>query len=145
VKVFFDTSVLVAALVKPHPRHASAIDWLKRAIAGDIEFFASTHSLAELYSTLSAFPVRPRISPAIAWQLIQENVATTAQLVSLSSAEYSATLERVSAMGLAGGVVYDALIARAAEKADAERLLTFNDRDFRRVWPEGASILFVPP
>jgi len=47
-------------------------------------------------------------------------------------------------MGLSGGIIYDALIARAAEKAGAERLLTFNESDFRRVWPEGASILLSP-
>jgi predicted nucleic acid-binding protein len=41
-------------------------------------------------------------------------------------------------------VIYDALIARAAEKAGAERLLTLNEGDFRRVWPASASILLVP-
>ena len=47
-------------------------------------------------------------------------------------------------MGLSGGVIYDALIARAAEKAGAERLLTLNGADFRRVWPEGESLILVP-
>jgi hypothetical protein len=41
-------------------------------------------------------------------------------------------------------VIYDGLIARAAEKAGAERLLTLNEADFRRVWPESESILLVP-
>lgn len=45
-------------------------------------------------------------------------------------------------MGLSGSLIYDALIAHAAEKAGAEHLLTFNESHFRRVWPEGD--LLVP-
>jgi predicted nucleic acid-binding protein len=71
-------------------------------------------------------------------------VASSARLIALSPADYTATLRRASEMGLSGGVIYDALIARAAEKAGAERLLTLNEADFRRVWPEGESILLVP-
>jgi predicted nucleic acid-binding protein len=47
-------------------------------------------------------------------------------------------------MGLSGGVIYDALIAHAAEKVGAERLLTLNGADFRRAWPEGESIIHAP-
>jgi predicted nucleic acid-binding protein len=131
-------------MVEAHPRHSGAASWLKRAKAGDIEFLTSNHSLAELYSVLSTFPSKPRLSPADAWRLVQENVVDSAHLVTLSTADYSATLQRVSEMGLSGGVIYDALIARAAEKGGAERLLTLNQADFRRVWPEGQSILLAP-
>jgi hypothetical protein len=33
-------------------------------------------------------------------------------------------IKQISELGLAGGVVYDALIARVAQKSKAERLLT---------------------
>ena len=69
---------------------------------------------------------------------------TVAEMVTLAPADYSLTLQRVAELGLPGGVVYDALLARAAEKSAADRLLTFNVKDFRRVWPSGASVLFVP-
>jgi predicted nucleic acid-binding protein len=144
VKVLFDTSVLVAAIVEAHPRHSGAASWLKRAKSGEIEFLTASHSLAELYSVLSTFPARPRISPTNAWRLVQENVVESARLIALSPADYSMTLQRASEMGLSGGVIYDALIARAAQKAGAERLLTLNEADFLRVWPDGASILLVP-
>jgi predicted nucleic acid-binding protein len=75
---------------------------------------------------------------------VQENVVESARLIALSPADYSKTIQRASEMGLSGGVIYDALIARAAEKAGAERLLTLNEADFRRVWPESASILLTP-
>jgi predicted nucleic acid-binding protein len=44
MKVLFDTSVLVAAIVEAHSRHAGAAPWLRRAKAGEIEFLASSHS-----------------------------------------------------------------------------------------------------
>jgi len=144
VRVLFDTSVLVAAIVEAHPRHAGAATWLKRAKSGEFEFLTASHSLAELYSVLSTLPSKPRISPADAWRLVQENVVASAHLIALAPADYATTLQRVSQLGLSGGVIYDALIACAAEKAGAERLLTLNAADFRRVWPGSESILLVP-
>ncbi len=144
MKVLFDTSVLVAAIVEAHPRHSGAAPWLRRAKAGEIEFLASSHSLAELYSVLSTLPARPRLSPTDAWRLVQENVVASAHLIALSPSDYSKTLQRVAERGLSGGVIYDALIARAAEKAGADRLLTLNTADFRRVWPESEAILLAP-
>lgn len=144
MRVFFDTSVLVAAIVEAHPRHPKSASWLKRARSGDFDFFTAAHCLAELYSILSALPARPRLSPADAWRLVHENVGASAHLVALSAADYSRTIQQASEKGLSGGVIYDALIACAAEKAGADRLLTLNPADFRRVWPAGESILFVP-
>jgi hypothetical protein len=43
-----------------------------------------------------------------------------------------------------GGIVYDALIAKVAEKSKVERLLTLNIKHFKRVWPEGDSIIATP-
>jgi predicted nucleic acid-binding protein len=48
VKVLFDTSVLVAALVEAHPMHARALPWLQRAKAGEIAMVVVSHSVAEL-------------------------------------------------------------------------------------------------
>ena len=66
--------------------------------------------------------------------LLRENVVERARgrVVGLTEDEYLATLADASERGLSGGVVYDALIARAAAKAKA-RILTFNARHFRRV------------
>jgi hypothetical protein len=64
--------------------------------------------------------------------------------IALSPSDYTQTLQRASQMGLAGGIIFDALIARAAEIAEADELLTFNLKDFQRVSPEGAFILRVP-
>jgi hypothetical protein len=51
-------------------------------------------------------------------------------LISLTPAEYISVIE--AAPPTVGGALYDALIARCAEKARAEALLTWNNRDFIR-------------
>lgn len=88
--------------------------------------------------------MRPRISPAMARQLIDEVVATTATQVELSVADYTEVVARLGSLGLAVGSIYDALIARAAEKSEVDQLMTFNDRDFRRVRPEDREVVTRP-
>ncbi len=144
MKVLFDTSVLVAALVEAHPEHARSMKWFERAVSGKVGFLVAAHTLAELYSVLTAFPVSPRISPGNAWLLIHQNVEEKANVVALSSSEYSACLRSLADLGLAGVVVYDGLIAWAARKSAADRLLTLNPDDFCRVWPEGAGSVVAP-
>ncbi len=144
MKVLFDTSVLVAAMVEPHPSHHQALHWLKRAAAEEINFFVAAHSLAELYAVLTTLPLNPKISSGAAWRLIHENVETKAHIVSLSTSDYGAVIRKISDCGLAGGIIYDALIAKAAEKAGVEKLLTLNANDFRRAWPEGGTKLVSP-
>ncbi len=144
MRVLFDTSVLVAAMVTSHPSHPQAAPWLRRAKTGDEEFFVAAHTLAELYAVLTRLPTAPRISPAVALRLVEENVASRATVVALDASEYRRLLGRWAELGVAGGAVYDGLVARVAEKIRAERLLTLNLSHFRRVWPEGAALLAVP-
>jgi len=144
LKVFFDTSVLVAASVEPHPMHERSLVWLKRAKAEELEMLVASHTIAELYGVLTTLPVRPRITPDTALRLILENVRKIAKVVPLSVSDYEATIDRLAELGISGGAVYDALIARAAEKSGAERVLTLNASDFERVWPEGKSLHSLP-
>ena len=145
MKTLFDSSVLVAALVAPHPMHAIALPWLQRAPAGEFEWFVSTTTLAETYAVFTATPFKPRISPATARTLIDHNIRPSAIVVALDEADYIETLDRIANFGLVGGIVYDALIARAAAKVGVARLFTFNVKDFVRVWPEGVSVIQAPP
>ena len=82
MKVLFDTSVLVAALVEPRPQHHLALPWLAKAKAGEFELAVSSHTIAELYAVLSALPVSPRITPVLAWRLIHESVEPIASVIS---------------------------------------------------------------
>jgi len=144
MKTLFDTSALVAAIVEPHPMHTRALPWLQRAKAGNIDFFVASHTLAELYAVLTTLPLKPRISPLTAWRLVHDNVETSAKIISLSPSDYKDTIKYVSELGLSGGIIYDALIVKAAQKSGVERLLTFNVDDFIRLWPEGESSIYAP-
>jgi predicted nucleic acid-binding protein len=144
MKILFDTSVLVAAIVEPHPLHAPAIRWLKRARAKEFDMLIAGHTLAELYAVLTTLPISPKITPGIAGHLIHSDVETLAKMVSLSPLEYSSVVKRMVDLGLSGGVIYDAIIAKAANKSGVDHVLTFNIDDFKRVWPEGGDRLITP-
>ena len=136
MKVFFDTSVLVAAFVPAHPRHERAFDRFRRARSGRNRLLTSAHNLAELYSVLTTLPLSPRLAPAAAARIIRENLEAHAEITSLTVADYRAVVHDLGEASLAGGIIYDALACRAAIRAGAEVILTFNPRDFRRVWPD---------
>ncbi len=140
-KVLFDTSVLVAAMVSSHPAHRRSLLCLQQAIGNRFEIHVCAHTLAELYAVLTRLPLSPKISPALARRLIRKNVEDIAKIVRLDGAEYGSMLDEVSELGLIGGVVYDAIIAFSAKKAGVDYMLTLNEADFRRVWPDaGAKI-----
>ncbi len=105
---------------------------------------AAAHSVAELYAVLTGLPLRPRITAAIAWRLIDENITPTAAVVALTWNDYRAVIKRLSDAGVVGGVTYDTLIARAAQKARVARLVALNPADFQRVWPEGRHLITSP-
>lgn len=144
MKTLFDTSVIIASLVEAHPMHPRAFPWLKQAKERDFDLIVASHTVAELYAVLSTLPTKPRISPAVAWKLIHENIAAVGKIVSLTAAEYWNTIKKISEMGLSGGITYDALIAKVAEKSKVKRLLTLNSDHFKRVWPEGEKIIVSP-
>lgn len=144
MKVLLDTSVLVAALVDSHTHHERALPWLESVRHQQTEAVISAHTLAELYSVLSTLPVRPRISPADAYQLIADNVIGVMEVMALTVDDYYDLLAQITQQNIAGGAVYDGVIACAAAKAQVDHIVTFNARDFRRVRPALAASIIVP-
>ena len=143
MKVLFDTSVIIAAIIESHPFHAKALPWLIKSKAQTIEAIVASHTLAELYSVLTSLPVKPRVSSAAAQQLIHDNVISVATVVTLTASEYMLVIKQLAMQELIGGVVYDALIAQVAIKAKAQKILTLNVKDFKRVYPE-SDIISLP-
>jgi len=144
MKVLFDTSVLIAAIVEAHPRHPESLLWLRKCQEGEISLLVSSHTLAELYAVLTALPVRPKITPAVALRIIENDVIKLADVITLNKSEYIAVLRQMATLGLAGGKIYDALIARTAVKAEASKLLTLNKEHFVSVFPDIKHILETP-
>lgn len=137
-----DSNVLVAALLRDHPHHGRAAPVLREARSGERALVVAAHALAEAFATLTALPVSPRVTTAEAARMMGD-VASVAEVVALDGADYAAVLDRMARLDLSSGAVYDALHVRAAEKAGAEELLTFNGAHFRRMPPEPPCRLVV--
>jgi len=141
----FDTSTLIAALIKSHPKQSLALPWLQRVKTGKDKGVISAHSLAELYAILTTFPAKPRrISPQEAQQLIAQNILDVFEVISLSEQDYVSVINHLSESGIMGGVTYDALILEAAIKAKVDQVITLNKKDFQRVYPDFADKIISP-
>lgn len=144
MRVLFDTSILVAAIVAQHSAHRSAAPILRQAHIGEFEGLIAAHSLAELYAILTRLPFRPLISPATARQAIEHSVLSKLEVISLTEQDYIEVLSHLEQRGLIGGITYDALILKAAMKGEAERIYTLNAGDFKRIYPELSERIVSP-
>jgi predicted nucleic acid-binding protein len=144
MKVLFDTSALVTAVVDQLPNHEAALACYRRFAqprrGGGSTAICSTHTIAECYATLTALPLGRRIQPTEATRLIEENFLRHLEVVPLSAADYKAAVARVTELDLRSGAVYDALHARCAERCDCDRIITYNIADFERLKPAGVAI-----
>ena len=137
MRVLFDTSVLVPAVVDQLANHEAALEALLRYTAPPHRGFCSTHALAECYATLTALPLARRVLPNEARMLIEETICVRVTAVPLTADDYSAALRRAAEPGLASGAVYDALHVCCAERTSSDRILTYNLGDFERCRPRG--------
>ena len=144
MRVMFDTSVLVAGQLHQHVDHVPARCWLNAARQGTVKLLIAAHSLAECYSTLTRLPKPARIRPDAAAKMLEANVLPFAIVISLVADDYWTVLKQLAADGLGGGIVYDALGIKAAQLAQADRLLTFNLKHFRQLWPQGHEKIISP-
>jgi len=142
-RVLFDTSCLIAGMVQKHVHHSRSAPWLTRAARGEIAGLVCTHSLAETYAILTSMPLRPRIQPQAALAGIRQNLVAF-DFIPLTQQDYQDTLEELVRLGLLGGVVYDALAAKAALIAGADTLLTLNSKDFLRLGPTVSALILEP-
>ena len=58
-----------------------------------------------------------------------------AEIIPLDASGYEAVLDRMTTLALTRGAIYDALHVRAADKTQADELVTLNGRNFRRMPP----------
>ena len=55
--IFFDTSVLVSGLIEAHPHYEKSNHWLGKIISGKEKGGISSHTIAELYSSLTTIHI----------------------------------------------------------------------------------------
>lgn len=139
MKVFWDTSAAINAVVSPQVWERLNVD----------EHFARLHLFAEFFAIMTGRgipvkdqagnPTRLMLTPKDAARWLRE-FAAKVKLLELTDAETLDALDGAAQKNVQGGRVYDYGHALAAEKADAEVLLTRNLNDFtgltNRVRPE---------
>jgi predicted nucleic acid-binding protein len=114
-----DTSVAVPLLIQTHQAHTTVLRWW----AGRQVVLAG-HALVETYSVLTRLPGDLRLAPADAARLLRERFGPALILGPQLSARLPDVL---SEHGIAGGAVYDALVALTAVEHD----FTLATRDLR--------------
>jgi predicted nucleic acid-binding protein len=111
VTVAVDTSVAIPLLVRSHHDHAAVVRWW-----GGQEVALAGHAVAETYSVLTRLPGDARLAPADAARLLGARFSAPLVLSGVRTRKLPDTLAR---LGIAGGAVYDALVALAAKEHGA--------------------------
>lgn len=141
-RVLIDSNCIVAATLPNHEHHAATLsDLSRRRAAGDV-FLVAAHSLVEAYAVLTRLPAPYRLSAADALAVLDRNWRRV-ESVALTGAESWRVLKGAAQSGVAGGRIYDSVIAACALKAKADEILTRNVRHFamspgtRAITPRG--------
>jgi predicted nucleic acid-binding protein len=116
-----DTSVSIPLVISDHEHHDdvfAALDGRRLAIAG--------HAAFETYSILTRLPPPVRLTPAAAARILRENFDLGCFLTPDRTQEL---LLELPSLGVAGGSVYDAVVAAAAK----EHALNLVTRDRRAI------------
>jgi predicted nucleic acid-binding protein len=136
-----ETSCLIAALAGWHEHHERAASEIERRRAQGEPMLLAAPSLVEAYAVLTRLPRPRRLPPRVALALLDDQFIAQATVVSLDVEAYFAMLRRASQDAIAGGPVYDAVIAACARAANVSTLLTFNERHFLRFAGDGLAIV----
>ena len=101
----------------------------------------AAHALIESFSVLTRFPAPHRISPADALALLEGNFMAPAGVVALTAPGYRQLLRRAASESVAGGRIYDGVIAACALRAKASAFLTFNAGHFADLSAAGLKVV----
>ena len=86
MRILFDTSALIAALVEIHPSHALVYPSLSRILQRQDTGLISAHSLAELYAKLTRIPFAGgTLSAGEVQQIVDKNIRNVFEVISLSA------------------------------------------------------------
>ncbi len=117
-QLLVDTSVAIALVVADHSHHGSVTE-----AVGSERLGLAGHAAVETYSVLTRLPAPARRNPGTVRRLLDVNFPATHFLPEDATA---ALLEELPSLAIAGGAIYDALIAAAARHHGA--VLVTRDR-----------------
>lgn len=129
-----DSSVVIAAFADWSEKHEAALEAL-----GDVRDLVA-HVELEVYSVLTRLPEPFRAEPALVAEYLREDFA--GQRMILPEAERRLLVERLAALSISGGAVYDASVAVTAEHHD-RALLSCDVRAARTYEKLGVEVIYL--
>ena len=141
VRVFLDTSVLLAGLIDLGPQSAPAQSLLDAVAEKQVPDAATSwHCCLEFYSVATRLPPEYRLAPAEALQLLESEVFARMRVHDLPAADRVTMLKAAAQDGTAGGRIYDTHIAETARAAGATVIVTDNRRHFTAALRHGLRV-----
>jgi predicted nucleic acid-binding protein len=135
---------MIAAVIAWHEHHPRAFAAVEDRLAAGEEMVVAAHTLVEAYAVLTRWPTPLRLAPADALDLLERAFVDRAEVVAPDTATYLELLRQAPAQSVAGGRIYDAVVAASARQGRATTLLTFNERHFLGLVDPAISVV-VPP
>jgi predicted nucleic acid-binding protein len=139
VLVAADATVLVAAVVSWHERHAAAADAVEHALARKA-LVVPAMALIDAYAILTRLPAQHRLPHAEAFHLLRSNFAA-ARLAGPKTRDAWSVLRRLSVAPVGGSDTYDAQLIEIARDAGAKTLLSFRRAELERLNFQGIEIV----
>lgn len=125
---FFDTGILVGALLARHPEHQRCL----AAFTAYGDAFTDAHALAETFATLSGFY---KVPVGIASELTL-GLRVQLPIEAFRVTDYEVALGEAQSRGVMGGGIYDSLHATFARRKKVRRIVTRNPSHFAHVAPD---------
>lgn len=133
MKVVYDTSSIIALLIEDHPHHDKALQTYLKLIEQDAEFYICSHSIAEIFSTVTKGVRYLDYTAEQASDLINRDLEILFSVVDLNKSDYISVVQFLQAENLTGAIIYDALIVQSATKIEAEYIVTLNIKHFKQL------------
>jgi predicted nucleic acid-binding protein len=125
---FFDTGILVGALLEKHPEHAQC----RAALKQFSDRFTDAHALAETFATLTGFYK----VPAEAAAELTLGLKAILKIEALPVGDYETAIREARGRGIMGGGIYDSLHSTFARRRGAKRVVTRNPSHFAHAAPD---------
>jgi predicted nucleic acid-binding protein len=132
---------MIAVVCGWHTHHEQAVAEITRRLKARQQMVIAGPALVETYSVLTRLPSPHRLSSVDARTLIHANFIDDAAVVALDSRRYCELITNAPEAQIAGGRVYDAVIAACAAAGSVFALLTFNRDDFNGLVDDSIEIV----
>ena len=141
VRIFLDTSVLLAGLVDFGPQSAPAQSLLHAVAEKQVSDTGTAwHCCLEFFSVSTRLPREFRLTPAEAAQLVEAEIFARMSVHDLPAADRVPMLKAAARDATAGGRIYDGHIAEIARTAGAAVVVTDNRRHFMAALRHGIRV-----